>query len=125
MPAPPPKKSTRRIWIANPSSKRHTACVGVEAGPVEDPRLLDGVAVRCHNLAMGKTPLDIASLSRDERLTLIEELWESLDSSKAVPVTPAQRAELTARSDALKCGRLETLSVDDVLEAIRSRHVQG
>ena len=39
---------------------------------------------------------DIARLTPQERLDLIERLWESLDDAE-VPLTPAQRAELDRR----------------------------
>lgn len=40
--------------------------------------------------------ITIDHLSPAERLSLIEELWDSLDASE-VPLTPAQRAELDHR----------------------------
>ena len=40
--------------------------------------------------------LDVAALSPDERLDLIERLWHSL-GDRDVPVTEAQRAELERR----------------------------
>lgn len=44
----------------------------------------------------------IESLSKDERLDLLERLWDSLSETPAdVPVTLAQQAELDRRSDAL------------------------
>ena len=49
--------------------------------------------------------LRIESLSRDERLDLLEQLWDSLSETPAeVPVTHAQQAELDRRSDALGHG---------------------
>ena len=41
---------------------------------------------------------EIARLTPEERLMLIGELWDSLEPSD-VPITPAQRAELTRRLD--------------------------
>ena len=41
---------------------------------------------------------EITRLSPEERLTLIGELWDSLDPAD-VPVTPMQRAELGRRLD--------------------------
>lgn len=42
--------------------------------------------------------LGIDRLSVDERLQLVEELWDSIAAdSAAVPLTPAQRAELDRR----------------------------
>lgn len=46
--------------------------------------------------------IDIASLSLEERLRLLDELWESLSRTpEAIPMTPAQREELDRRLDEL------------------------
>jgi len=45
---------------------------------------------------MAEPAIDISSLSPDQRLDLIGELWDSLADSE-VPLTPAQRAELQRR----------------------------
>ena len=42
------------------------------------------------------TPDEINRLSPQERLALIEQLWDSLDDAD-VPVSPAQRVELERR----------------------------
>jgi putative addiction module component (TIGR02574 family) len=47
---------------------------------------------------------EITRLSPEERLTLIGELWDSLDPAD-VPVTPAQRAELGRRLDSFEQDR--------------------
>lgn len=45
---------------------------------------------------MSRPPVDIASLTPDEKLELVEALWDSL-SPEDVPLTPAQAAELDRR----------------------------
>ena len=46
--------------------------------------------------------IDIATLSPDERLELLEQLWDSLSSNPdAVPLTKPQREELDRRLDEL------------------------
>jgi putative addiction module component (TIGR02574 family) len=46
--------------------------------------------------------IDIATLSPEERLKLLEKLWDSLSSRPdAVPVTKPQREELDRRLDEL------------------------
>ena len=46
--------------------------------------------------------IDIASLSPEERLHLLDALWESLSATpEAVPLTSAQREELDRRLDEL------------------------
>jgi putative addiction module component (TIGR02574 family) len=44
--------------------------------------------------------IDITSLSLEERLRLLDELWESLSRTpEAIPLTEAQREELDRRLD--------------------------
>jgi putative addiction module component (TIGR02574 family) len=46
--------------------------------------------------------IDIASLSLEERLRLLDDLWESLSRTpEAIPMTPAQGEELDRRLDDL------------------------
>lgn len=46
--------------------------------------------------------VDIAKLSPEERLELLEQLWDSLcDTPEAIPLTGAQRQELDRRLDEL------------------------
>jgi len=70
--------------------------------------------------------LRIESLSRDERLDLLEQLWDSLSETPAeVPVTHAQQAELDRRSDALDqdLAKDRPLGVpwDEVMRQLRAR----
>jgi putative addiction module component (TIGR02574 family) len=52
---------------------------------------------------MAKPTLDIERLSPDERLDLMEQLWESLRKDpSSVPLTDAQREELDRRLDDLE-----------------------
>ena len=47
--------------------------------------------------------IEIAHLSLEERLRLLEELWESLSqTAEAIPLTSAQREELDRRLDELE-----------------------
>ena len=49
-------------------------------------------------MAVSLKSLGIEHLGIEERLTLVEELWDSIAAdSAAVPLTPAQRAELDRR----------------------------
>ncbi|MBN2205331.1 MAG: addiction module protein [Thermoleophilia bacterium] len=71
---------------------------------------------------MGVPAIDIDKLAPDERLRLIEQLWESLrEHPEAVPVTAAQRAELDRRLDELEAGEAEPVSRDEVKRRIRTR----
>jgi putative addiction module component (TIGR02574 family) len=71
---------------------------------------------------MSKPALNIDALSPDERLRLIEELWESLsEKPAAVPLTDAQREELDRRLDDLERSGPEGIPWEQVLRQIRSR----
>ena len=49
-----------------------------------------------HNVSSSMKKLGIDQLGAEERLDLLEEIWESLDAD-ALPLTEAHRAELEAR----------------------------
>ena len=69
---------------------------------------------------MAKPNIDINELSPDERLELIEDLWDSLSSKPEVlALTDAQRDELGRRIDDMD--QDETLGIpwQDVLKQIR------
>ena len=67
--------------------------------------------------------IDIASLSVEERLRLLEELWESLSAKpEALPLTGAQREELDRRLDDLDREGPVGIPWEEVLGRIRQRH---
>ena len=71
---------------------------------------------------MSKQTVDIAALTPEERLGLLEQLWDSLaEHSEAVPLTDAQRAELDRRLDDLDQEGPVGIPWDEVLSRIRSR----
>lgn len=71
---------------------------------------------------MSKRGLDIASLTLEERLSLLGELWDSLAAApEAVPLTDAQRSELDRRLDELEAEGPVGIPWDEVLSRIRSR----
>lgn len=72
--------------------------------------------------AMSKRTVDIAALTPEERLGLLEQLWDSLaEHPEAVPLTDAQRAELDRRLDDLEHEGPVGIPWDEVLSRIRSR----
>ena len=71
---------------------------------------------------MSKPALNIGDLSPEERLRLIEELWDSLNETPGtVPLTDAQREELDRRLDDLERSGPQGIPWDQVLQQIRSR----
>lgn len=75
-----------------------------------------------HTAGMSKRGVNIASLTPEERLSLLEELWDSLAAApEAVPLTEAQRAELDRRLDDLEREGPVGILWDEVPSRIRSR----
>ena len=71
---------------------------------------------------MAKPVLDIERLSADERLDLLERLWDSLTKEPGgVPLTKAQREDLDRRLDELDRGEVDGIPWDEVLTQIRKR----
>ena len=71
---------------------------------------------------MSKPALKIDDLSSEERLRLIEELWDSLNEKpESVPLTNAQREELDRRLDDLEHSGPKGIPWKQVLQEIRSR----
>jgi putative addiction module component (TIGR02574 family) len=71
---------------------------------------------------VNKPALNIGELSTEERLRLIEELWDSLNEMPGtVPLTNAQREELDRRLDDLERSGPEGIPWDQVLQQICSR----
>jgi putative addiction module component (TIGR02574 family) len=67
-------------------------------------------------------PLQIEQLSTEERLRLIEQLWESLRATpEAIPLTDAQGAELDRRLDELDRGDVAGIPWNEVLRRIKNR----
>jgi len=66
--------------------------------------------------------LGIDRLSVDERLALVEELWDSIaEDSAAVPLTDAQRTELDRRLAEHKAHPDDVVSWEDVKASIAAR----
>ena len=66
--------------------------------------------------------INIANLSAEERLRLLEELWDSLSATpEAIPLTNSQREELDRRLDELDRDGPVGIPWQEVLRRIRSR----
>ena len=71
---------------------------------------------------MSLPQLDLASLTPEERLDLLEQIWESLTvTPEAIPFTDAQRAELDRRLDDLEREGPVGLTWDEMLDQVRNR----
>ncbi len=65
---------------------------------------------------------DITALSREERLELIEKLWDSLSSTpEAIPLTDGQREELDRRLDELDREGPVGIPAEEVLSRLHAR----
>jgi putative addiction module component (TIGR02574 family) len=71
---------------------------------------------------MGKLSVDIHSLAIEDRLDLIEQIWESLCANpQSVPLTVAQREELDRRLDEMEADGGDGIPWEQVLDRIRAR----
>ena len=71
---------------------------------------------------MSKRAVDIAALTPEERLSLLEQLWDSLTATpEAIPLTEAQRDELDRRLNDLEVDGPVGIPWEDVLSRIRNR----
>lgn len=71
---------------------------------------------------MSRRGLDIASLTPEERLELLEELWDSLAATPgSAPLTNTQRAELDRRLDDLEREGPVGIPWEGVISRIRGR----
>ncbi len=72
---------------------------------------------------MSKPALDIKALSQDERLDLLDRIWESLsDAPSGVPLTPTQRAELDRRLDEIDREGHSGIPWEEVLARLKNGH---
>lgn len=69
---------------------------------------------------MTNSKLDVRALSAEERLSLIEQIWDSLEADD-VPLTEAQRAELDRRVEQMESDPVRGIPWEDVLDRIRGR----
>jgi putative addiction module component (TIGR02574 family) len=71
---------------------------------------------------MRTDPVDIRKLTHEQRLQLLEALWESLSQDPdRIPLTAAQREELDRRLDELELDGAGGIPWDEVLAQIRDR----
>jgi putative addiction module component (TIGR02574 family) len=71
---------------------------------------------------MSQHAFDIGALSPEERLTLLERLWDSLaNEPERIPLTQGQLAELDRRLDDLEREGPVGIPWEDVLDRIRNR----
>ena len=69
---------------------------------------------------MSEPAIDIERLSPEQRLRLLEQLWDSL-SDDDVPLTAAQREELDRRLDDLEREGPRGIPWDEVLDRLEAK----
>jgi len=64
--------------------------------------------------------IDISTLTVEQRLELLDEIWESLyETPQAIPLTEAQRQELDRRLDEVDRDGPDGIPWDEVLRRLR------
>jgi len=69
---------------------------------------------------MGEPVINIDQMSADDRLRLLEAIWESL-GPRDVPLTPNQRDELDRRLDEVESDDAGGIPWEEVLRNVRRR----
>jgi putative addiction module component (TIGR02574 family) len=125
LPANKAPEQVRTFLIVSSQAHRVTYQVEVfkRAAKFEPLVALSSGFASCHTGFMAKRAVDIGHLSTEERLALIEELWESLDSDErdAIPLTPEQEAELDRRLEAYERDGPVGISAEELHEKLRRR----
>jgi putative addiction module component (TIGR02574 family) len=68
------------------------------------------------------TTIDISKLTVEERLQLMDEIWDSLSNKpEAFPLTAAQEAELDRRLDEIDQGDDSGIPLEDFVQKIRNK----
>ena len=71
---------------------------------------------------MSEHQIDIDSLDTEQRLRLIERLWDSLSAKpESIPLTEEQKAELDRRLDEIDAGDTEGIPWDEVMRRVQAR----
>ena len=68
-------------------------------------------------------PFDFSHLSTDERISLAQELWDSVydDAAAAIPITEAERQELERRWTLYESGGMTTSTWPEVKERLLAK----
>ncbi len=69
---------------------------------------------------MANSKIDVKDLSAEERLNLIEQIWDSLQGED-VPVTEKQKAELDRRIEEMNRDGKRGIPWEEVMDRIRGR----
>ena len=65
---------------------------------------------------------DLRTLSIDERMQLVEDIWDSIAADQAaLPLTDEQRVELDRRLDAYETDNIKGREVSDVVTTLKKR----
>jgi len=70
---------------------------------------------------VARTIDELRSLPIDDRLKVVEAIWDSLPEEASVPVSPEQREELNQRLNAYEADPEDLLTWDQVLERLRGQ----
>lgn len=68
-----------------------------------------------------RTIEDLRSLSVDDRVRVVQAVWDSLPEQASVPTLAEQAEELNRRVDAYEADPEDLLTWDEVLERLRGR----
>ena len=70
---------------------------------------------------VARTIEDLRSLSVDDRVRVVQAVWDSLPEQASIPASTEQAKELNRRLDAYETDPENLLTWDEVLERLRGR----
>ena len=76
---------------------------------------------RSMGVDVARTIEDLRSLSVDDRMRVVQAVWDSLPEQASVPTSTKQAEEWNRRLDAYEADPEDLLTWDEVLERLRGR----
>ncbi|MFT5525900.1 MAG: putative addiction module component (TIGR02574 family) [Pirellulaceae bacterium] len=70
---------------------------------------------------LDQTLSELAALPINDRLRVVESLWDSIDADAPLSVSPDKRAEIDRRIEAHEKNPNELITWDEVLDQLRDR----
>jgi putative addiction module component (TIGR02574 family) len=71
---------------------------------------------------LDQTISDLSALSIDDRLRIVQRLWDSIPADTEIAVTPEQRAELERRIAAHEANPDSAISSEELERRLQGRH---
>jgi len=65
--------------------------------------------------------VDISQLSTDEKITLVEKIWDSIEQDTAIRLTKQQKKLLADREEQIVSGKVKTLTWQQLKKGLKRK----